>query len=77
MGVNELHSLIIILLENQQYKLSFTPYSLCQKKRTINSLFFCSPQGEMGPEIDLVDYVYGSFKYAQFFWYSNLELFFR
>ncbi len=46
----------------------FTTYSLCQKKHTINPLFFCGSQDiKMEPKIDLADHVYGSCKYAQFF----------
>ncbi len=32
-----------------------------QKKCTINSSFFCGAQGEMGPKVDLVDYVYPNY----------------
>ena len=32
-------------------------YSLCQKKRTFNPEFFCSPPGGGGPKIHMVNYV--------------------
>ena len=31
-------------------------YSLCQKKLTFNSDFFCDPTREGGPKIHMVDY---------------------
>ncbi len=35
-------------------------YSLCQKKRTLNSNFFPGPPGGGGPKIHIVEYVNGS-----------------
>ena len=50
-----------------------TEYSLFQKKRTFNSDFFGGPPGERGPKIQMVNYVNGSFTYAQFISLTNLQ----
>ncbi len=52
-------------------------YSLCQKKRTFNSEFFCGPSGGAGPKIHMVDYVTGSSTHAQFYSLKNLQPFGR
>ncbi len=49
-------------------------YSLCQKKCTFNSEFFCGPPGEGRPKIHMVDYVNGSSTHAQFFPFTNFFL---
>ena len=46
-------------------------YSLCQKKRTFNSKFFCGPSGRGEPKIQMADYV----KVELPFTYSTMWIF--